>query len=322
MKYWLYLTFLLVTTGIYAQSDDVFWSKPGEIVKDASGRITYEERRDPSNYTVRVYSNGTWITQHYRPHTGQLIQIDAPDSEEEWLYDDRGNNNGLRVRINGITLTLQSEQDVRLSAGGLPPLSLDRDQRARATSIRDVKGAEVAHFNFDSRGYLRSVLAGVQTLELGTPHADGTISETLKTADGAAVYTAEVAGSVSNPHSVPFGLDIVRSQVGLGDDWEKRVTFRRSATSTVITASDASGKSVLYIVRHGGNRFGFDPSGKALHTPKVPRPARLPVSGANDGSMGRSSPGTERLALRPKRKRRGLMSKTAWNGDRATLRGS
>src|SRR5258708_14051420 len=90
MKYRRILPFLLVTTGIYAQSNEAFWGKPAAIVKDASGRVTYEERRDASPSTVRVYSNGTCITQRYRPHTTQLQQVDAPDSKEEWLYDKRG----------------------------------------------------------------------------------------------------------------------------------------------------------------------------------------------------------------------------------------
>jgi hypothetical protein len=42
-----------------AQADDPpFWKQRGEISKDDAGRVIFAEERDPSTYTVRIFSKG------------------------------------------------------------------------------------------------------------------------------------------------------------------------------------------------------------------------------------------------------------------------
>jgi hypothetical protein len=246
-----------------AQAEDPpFWKQQGETRKDDAGRVVFAEERDPSTYTVRIFSKGVWTTQYFKPHTTQALKVETPDTVEEWLYDRQGNYSGMRIHFNGVTMELHSEALGKLlSASGVPPVSVEKDRGGRVSRIRDSKGTDVARFQFDEKGYLRTLEVGLRTLELSAP-LDGKVQETLK-ADGH-VVTATVEGSVPNPHSLPFCLDAVRQQLNLPDDWRKELTFRRSVTGTVTTVLAASGKPLLYIVPQGGNRFGFDHAGRPL----------------------------------------------------------
>jgi hypothetical protein len=246
-----------------AQGDDPpFWKQRGEITKDDAGRVTFAEERDPSTYTVRIFSKGVWTKHYYKPHTTQALKVETPDTVEEWLYDQHGNYSGMRIHFNGVVLELHSEGlGKRLSASGMPLISVEKDRGGRVSRIHDAKGTDLARFQFDEKGYLRNLEVGSRTLELSAP-IDGKVQETLK-ADGR-VVTATVAGSVPNPQFFPFCLDTVRQQLNLPDDWQNGLTFRRSATGTVTTALAADGKPLLYMIDHGGNRFGFDTAGKPL----------------------------------------------------------
>lgn len=272
MKFWLSLLFLALAATVQAQTFESFWDQPDKTIRDASGKVTYAEKRDRANSIMKVFTNGGWITEHYIPHTSELSLIEAPDTQEEWLYHGAGHyfgtgNNasiGLRVRIDGLQLLLYSEADVRLSADGFPTVTIDLDAGGRAATVHNDRRSELAHFRFDNNGYLRAAVAGIQKLELSVPTAEGKVTETLAIVGGRELFRAVVASSAFNPHAEPFCLDIVKTQLGLGDDWEKQVTFRYSTTGTVVTTRNSEGKVILYIVRHGKNRFGFDASGRPL----------------------------------------------------------
>jgi hypothetical protein len=264
MKSWTAGFVIMLAAGtVAAQTDDPFWSQPDQVVRDDAGRITYQEIRDRAHSTVRVYSNGTWATQHYRPHTTQLLQVEEGNTTEEWLYDEQGTYAGLRVHLDGIVLTARSEHDLRLGAPGMGPLTLERDQDARITSIRDGNGADLARFQFDAKGYLRSITTGAQTLELTPPAADGRVGESLKSTDGRITGKFSRPESNPDPHSSSFCLDPIRAQLGLGDDWQKQLAFRR-ASSSVTVAAGAGGHPLFYILRSGGNSWVFDATGKPL----------------------------------------------------------
>ncbi len=233
-------------------------------MRDDSGKITYQEIRDRTHYTMKVYSNGHWVTQHFRPHTTQLLQMDEGPASEEWLYDQRGKYNGLRVHLHGTSLAIHSEDSTRLGADGMDLFTLERDQDARVTAIRDGKGSDVARFQFDAKGYLRNIITSAQTLELTPPAADGSVTETLKAADGKVVVSISAPGSISNVHSGSPCLDAVMSQLGLGDDWQKELALRGTDSSSVSMGVRPDGSPLLYVLRSGGNAWAFDASGKAL----------------------------------------------------------
>jgi hypothetical protein len=262
MRLWALSVLLASATSIAAQTDDPFWNKPDQVTKDDSGRIVYQEVRDRAHYTLRIFSNGAWTTQHYRPHTTQLLEIDEGDATERWLYDEQGKFNGLSVSLKGVTLTAQADGP-RLGASGMGSVTLERDENARITAIRDGATHELARFQFDPKGYLRTIATDAVSLALTAPAADGTVTETLTTAAGKVLAGVTVPGSIPNPHVSAFCLEPIVSQLGLGDDWQSRLTFRR-VSGSVYAGITSDGKPVVYILRSGETNWVFDAAGKPL----------------------------------------------------------
>jgi hypothetical protein len=101
-------------------------------------------------------------------------------------------------------------------------------------------------------------------LDLSNPE-DKKITETLNAPGDKLLGTSVAPGSADRgAQELPICLDAVASDLGLDFKWQQQVRFALNASGTVTTVSDATGKTLLYILNYYPVRVGFLPSGKAL----------------------------------------------------------
>ncbi len=87
----MFITLLTAVSALSQSRDDVpFWQAPDEEARDANGNLTSATIKDRAHYTARVFQNGEWLTYHYKPHTDQVVRIQAKETTDEYSYDDRG----------------------------------------------------------------------------------------------------------------------------------------------------------------------------------------------------------------------------------------
>jgi len=122
------LTVLLIAAGSALGQPAIpqFWKTPGETIRDAHGVVVRQEIKDPKTFTMRVFEHNTWVTYQYEPNTEKIIHVNTADTAEDLLYD--GNEwNGVTLRAGGKSYTFRDRQG-HLTATGLPPLSITRDE--------------------------------------------------------------------------------------------------------------------------------------------------------------------------------------------------
>jgi len=183
---------------------------------------------------------------------------------EKMLYDDHGKSSGIEVRINGVTLTVHSENDSVFKLNGMPTISIEKEATtSRHVGVR-LDGRQSVRFVFDGAGYLRSAVIGQARLELSLPSKDGMVTETLHNSTGRIVAKATVKGDTpSLEPNPPFCLDAVKTRLGLTDA-SVSLQIEKTEGSALTTIRNDAGQLLLYVVTYGGNRFGFDAAGKSL----------------------------------------------------------
>lgn len=235
-----------------------FWNTPGEIIRDASGKVLYQEVKDPASFTMRVQHNGAWFTYRFHPHTERIARIDAPDTVEEYQYDKNANWEGIRVQANGRRLTFVAPVD-QASITGLPSLTAVRDSLGRQRAWRSGSDT-VMSIAYDEDGTPQIELGA---LKLSLSSDKGAIVQTL-TGPAGVLATTTPRGRKSK-REFRFSLDAVAAELGLGEDWSNRIETKRSSTGTLVTLTQRNnGDALAYLVRHGGSVAAFDAGGEPL----------------------------------------------------------
>lgn len=236
-----------------------FWSTPGETIRDESGKVVYQEVKDPVGFTMRVQQNGAWLTYRFYPHTDRIARIDAPDTVEEFQYDRNGKWEGIRVQANGRKLTLVAPSVDDASIPGLPSLTAVRDSLGRQIAWRSGNNTVVS-IAYDDNGIPQIELGA---LKLSVTSDKGAIVHTLTGPDG--VLATTIARGRKSKREFRFSLDAVAAELGLGEDWSNRIATKRSSTGTLVTLTDReTGDALGYLVRHGGSVAAFEADGEPL----------------------------------------------------------
>lgn len=257
----LFICLIAAVNGVAAKPTDPkeFWNTPGETIRDASGRIVYQEVKDPVGFTMRVQENGAWSTYRFHPHTDRIARIDAPDTVEEFQYDRNGKWEGIRIHVNGRKLTFVAPSRDDASIPGLPSLTALRDSAGRQIAWRSGSDT-VLSISYEENGIPRIELG---PLTLSVSAHNGAPVHTLTGPDGV-LATTTVRGRKSK-REFRFSLDMVASELGLGQDWSNQVSTKRSSTGRLVTLTNReTGDPLGYLVRHGGSVAAFDARGHAL----------------------------------------------------------
>lgn len=184
---------------------------------------------------------------------------------ERWITNSQGNDIGLVVHVGPVAMSVTAPHLGPISAPGLPTVELSQDERQRDEVIRTTSGTTLAELRYSRKDYLQRVtLADGYRLELSDPDK-GRVTETLKTPHEKTLHTGIVAGMADRAGQImPLCLDAVASDIGMDFEWREHVRFSLSDSGRLTTVSDASGKTLLYVLNYGTVRVGYLPSGKAL----------------------------------------------------------
>lgn len=182
---------------------------------------------------------------------------------EKPIVSPDGKTAGLQVQVNGVVLTVHSQDDSYVQIDGMPIVSIEKDALTSRHNGVLVGGEPAVRFTYDGHGYLRSATVGRAKLELSLP-SKGLVTETLRNHSGRAIVQATVKGDTPrltpNP---PFCLDPIKNRLGI-DQSSVSLTVEHVDGSSLSILHGASGEVIAYIVTYGGNRFGFDSAGKPL----------------------------------------------------------
>jgi len=161
-----------------------------------------------------------------------------------------------------VVLTGRASRDGVISAPDLPTVILGRDQYDRVTDVRLEKGPPVATYRYDQGRYLRQADFQGCSLGLSAP-AEGMVTETLTGLHGEQLHQVRVRGDKHDGNR-DNSLDIVSDLLGLGSEGATRTTSEYNVMASVAKVRSSSGTVIFYWLTIGGDRIGFDGSGKAV----------------------------------------------------------
>jgi hypothetical protein len=130
----------------------------------------------------------------------------------------------------------------------------------RDLQVRTDRGAIIAEYEYRKSGHAAAVTIGDRgILQVSAPY-DHKVRESLESRDGKELRQTTVA-SGTGFISIPAALDSLGKELGLGEDWSSKLTFKRSASNKLTVVADVSGRIVLFLVNSGAATVGFLPDG-------------------------------------------------------------
>jgi hypothetical protein len=257
------VSLLLLALPSRAQTDDPFWGEADVVTKDDADKVLTSWTRDRSTWTSTYCSRGACSVTHFAAHTTHTLSVDYGDGiVEEWLYDGSGEFDGIRLHVDGLTLTAHSWRGERLSAGSLGPFTLLRDDYGRSSSITGSNGVPLVQLRYDDDGYLRHFELPSQSVEVQPPDQRGLVSATLHDTFGHPVMQWSAQGGFHQEYDSGLCIDAALSRLQLDERAMKAITFRASPSLQIAVRPD--GTTAFYLLSVGGNRFLFDAHGTAV----------------------------------------------------------
>lgn len=245
-------------------SDHSMWTRPDVTRYDARGTLVYGRFHDPAGRTVDVFQNGSWQRRFYSESGERLLSIVAPDSREEFDYDDTGDIITHTVSTYGQLFAVQAGPN-SIVADGLPSLTLARDPQGRLLDIVGAKGRLVS-YRYDAGGRVKSVALshGSATIDLTFERVgEGRVRETLWRKKKA-LASATLHRPYGDRRPLLVNLDLLQERLALPDDWRRDAKCSWNSTRTIATLSTMAGVPFVRVLRDGPVSVGFDPSGLPL----------------------------------------------------------
>jgi hypothetical protein len=259
------LLFLTAARVRAQQNDAAFWNSPDKEEKDARGNVTYAEHRNKQTNTIHVVQDGQSYVYHYDPLSQRIVGTDAGETRETYKFGRDGRMTDLTVRLGTQSFSVSQSRDGGLQAGGLPPLSFQRDHTGRDEAVLSAGDVALARVLYSDTGYVRSLAIDENNYRLNFEQASGqqVFTERLTTHDGKLLASATVAaGKVAR--SFAMCLDPLLKRLGLTESWPNEILLFSNPTNTLTTVRLKRGTVIAYLVEIGENRVGFDREGKAL----------------------------------------------------------
>jgi hypothetical protein len=197
----------------------------------------------------------------FRVRNGLVERVTGGGTVDEMTRNADGRTVEMTTRYRGLTFTAKVTES-EIDIPGFPKLQLVYREDGRLESIMTENG-RVLSYVYDAQDGIARIELGAHTLELArTP--EGLIQQTLRDASGSIVRDALSAPRAARRQPSGVILDLVRGELGLGDDWLNKVRNEPNATTTVETLFDAEGKALAYVWRYEGLWVVYDLEGKPL----------------------------------------------------------
>lgn len=190
-----------------------------------------------------------------------LVNAQVSESEQ---HDARGAYAGKTVYVGSLALRIRSDASEHFGAGDMPTLTFLKDADGRDVSIVTDKGDAVADIRLKANGHADLVTLGNGLKLHVVAQGEKKYEETLIGRTGK-VLKDRIIDPTRRKGAEPLVLDPVARQLGLSAKWRDEVTIEALDSTSSVVKQKSTGKTLLYVVRDGPNKVGFDAQGNPLY---------------------------------------------------------